>query len=72
MHKLSVLAGHCDAVGRDINEIEISNELRDKSVEDADSMREQGITLFTLGITGPEYDLTAAKQWLAWRDAQNG
>lgn len=72
VHKLSVLAGHCEAVGRDINEIEISNELRDKSVEDADSMREQGITLFTLGITGPEYDLTAAKQWLAWRDSQNG
>ncbi|GHD78714.1 putative F420-dependent oxidoreductase [Salinibacterium amurskyense] len=72
VHKLSVLAGHCETVGRDINEIEISNELRDKSVEDADSMREQGITLFTLGITGPEYDLTAAKQWLAWRDSQNG
>jgi len=72
VHKLSVLAGHCESVGRDINEIEISNELRDKSVEDADSMREQGITLFTLGITGPEYDLTAAKQWLAWRDSQNG
>ncbi|MEV8253580.1 LLM class F420-dependent oxidoreductase [Rhodoglobus sp. NPDC076762] len=71
VHKLSVLAGHCETVGRDINEIEISNELRDKSVEDADSMREQGITLFTLGITGPEYDLTAAKQWLAWRDSQN-
>ncbi|MGJ8722108.1 MAG: LLM class F420-dependent oxidoreductase, partial [Salinibacterium amurskyense] len=72
VHKLSVLTGHCETVGRDINEIEISNELRDKSVEDADSMREQGITLFTLGITGPEYDLTAAKQWLAWRDSQNG
>ncbi|QAV69840.1 LLM class F420-dependent oxidoreductase [Salinibacterium sp. UTAS2018] len=72
VHKLDVLAGHCDAVGRNINEIEISNELRNKSVEDADSMREQGITLFTLGVSGPEYDLTATKQWLAWRDAQNG
>ncbi|MBH0008920.1 LLM class F420-dependent oxidoreductase [Salinibacterium sp. SWN1162] len=72
VHKLEVLAGHCDAVGRNINEIEISNELRNKSVEDADSMREQGITLFTLGVSGPEYDLTATKQWLAWRDAQNG
>ena len=71
VHKLSVLAGHCEAVGRDINEIELSNELRDKSVEDADSMREQGITLFTLGITGPDYDLTTTKQWLSWRDSQN-
>ncbi|CAO1652592.1 LLM class F420-dependent oxidoreductase [Salinibacterium sp. NG22] len=72
VHKLEVLAGHCETVGRDINEIELSNELRDKSVEDADSMREQGITLFTLGITGPDYDLTTTKQWLAWRDSQNG
>ncbi|WP_341954267.1 LLM class F420-dependent oxidoreductase [Salinibacterium sp. TMP30] len=72
VHKMKVLAGHCETVGRDIKEIEISNELRDKSVEDADSMREQGITLFTLGITGPDYDLTNAKQWLAWRDSQNG
>jgi probable F420-dependent oxidoreductase len=72
VHKMKVLAGHCETAGRDINEIEISNELRDKSVEDADSMRAQGITLFTLGITGPDYDLTNAKRWLAWRDSQNG
>jgi len=72
VHKLKVLANHCETVGRDITEIELSNELTKKSVEDADGMREQGITLFTLGITGPEYDLTAAKQWLSWRDAQNG
>jgi probable F420-dependent oxidoreductase len=72
VHKLNVLAGHCETVGRDISEIELSNELRDKSVEDADSMREQGITLFTLGITGPDYDLTSTKQWLSWRDSQNG
>ncbi|MBH0053748.1 LLM class F420-dependent oxidoreductase [Salinibacterium sp. SWN139] len=72
VHKLEVLAGHCETVGRDINEIELSNELREKSVEDADSMREQGITLFTLGITGPDYDLTTTKQWLSWRDSQNG
>lgn len=71
VHKLGVLAAHCETVGRDISEIELSNELRDKSVEDADSMREQGITLFTLGITGPDYDLTSTKQWLSWRDSQN-
>ncbi|MBH0129464.1 LLM class F420-dependent oxidoreductase [Salinibacterium sp. NK8237] len=71
VHKMGVLAAHCETVGRDINEIEISNELRQKSVEDADGMREQGITLFTLGITGPDYDLTSTKQWLAWRDSQN-
>jgi probable F420-dependent oxidoreductase len=71
VHKLSVLAGHCETVGRDIKEIELSNELRDKTVAEADSMRAQDITLFTLGITGPDYDLTSTKQWLAWRDSQN-
>jgi probable F420-dependent oxidoreductase len=71
VHKLRVLASHCETVGRDISEIELSNELRDKSVEEADSMREQGITLFTLGITGPDYDLTSTKKWLAWRDSHN-
>lgn len=71
VHKMDVLAGHCETVGRNINEIEISNELRDKSVDEADSMRAQGITLFTLGITGPDYDLSSTKKWLAWRDSQN-
>jgi len=71
VHKLDVLGKHCEAVGRDINEIELSNELRDRNVEDAEGLLEQGITLFTLGITGPDYDLDNTKKWLKWRDAQN-
>ncbi|MEP6482619.1 MAG: LLM class F420-dependent oxidoreductase [Rhodoglobus sp.] len=70
--KLDILAEHCEAVGRDINEIEFSNEQRDKSLSTADELHEMGVTLFTLGISGPDYDLGPVKQWLAWRDAQNG
>ncbi|MDF1478709.1 LLM class F420-dependent oxidoreductase [Leifsonia sp. H3M29-4] len=70
-HKLDVLRGWCDEVGRDISEIEISNEQRAKDFVSADALRERGVTLFTVGISGPDYDLGIVKDWLAWRDAQN-
>ncbi len=69
--KLDILAEHGAAVGRDVSQIEISNELRNRDEAYADQLRELGVTLFTLGITGPEYDLEPVKRWLAWRDAQN-
>jgi len=69
--KLDILAEHCAAVGRDINEIEFSNEQRSGGLEVADQLRELGVSLFTVGISGPDYDLEIVKQWLAWRDAQN-
>ncbi len=70
--KLGILAEHGAAVGRDVSEIEISNELRNRTETDADALRAHGVTLFTLGISGPDYDFDAVKRWLAWRDAQNG
>jgi probable F420-dependent oxidoreductase len=70
--KLGILAEHGAAVGRDTSEIEISNELRGRDEADADAMVEAGVTLFTLGLSGPEYDLERAKRWLAWRDRANG
>ncbi|MBC7724336.1 MAG: LLM class F420-dependent oxidoreductase [Burkholderiaceae bacterium] len=70
-HKLGVLGSWCDEVGRDIGEIEISTELRGRSVDDADELYDRGTTLFTLGLSGPEYDLAPAVDWLAWRDSKN-
>lgn len=69
--KLGILSGWCDEVGRDMSEIEISTELRDKTIAEADDLYDRGTTLFTLGITGPDYDLAAASDWLAWRDSKN-
>ncbi len=69
--KLGILAEHCDAVGRDISEIELSHEQQKKTLDGADALREHGVTLFTLGINGPDYDLDIVKQWLTWRDEQN-
>jgi probable F420-dependent oxidoreductase len=69
--KLGILAEHCDAVGRDINEIEISTELRSRTEAEADEQLGLGVTMFTLGITGPDYDLAPVRNWIAWRDAAN-
>ena len=71
VHKLSVLAEHGRTVGRDTSEIEISTELRDRTVEDADEFFALGATLFTVGLSGPDYDLAGVRKWLAWRDAKN-
>ena len=29
-----------------------------------------GVSLFTIGLSGPDYDLGLVGQWVAWRDAQ--
>jgi alkanesulfonate monooxygenase SsuD/methylene tetrahydromethanopterin reductase-like flavin-dependent oxidoreductase (luciferase family) len=70
--KLGILAEHCETVGRDVNEIEISTELRGRTEADAAEQLELGVTTFTLGMSGPDYDLAPVKKWIAWRDAANG
>lgn len=70
--KLDILAAHGAEVGRDISQIEISNELRGRDATVADELHALGVTLFTLGISGPDHDLTTVKKWLAWRDSKNG
>jgi hypothetical protein len=29
-----------------------------------------GAGLFTVGVGGPDYDLTGLREWIAWRDSQ--
>lgn len=70
--KIAILADHCATEGRDIGEIEFSSEQRVKDLGVADELRERGVTLFTFGISGPDYELSGVKEWLAWRDSQNG
>ncbi|MCU1598500.1 MAG: flavin-dependent oxidoreductase, F420-dependent methylene-tetrahydromethanopterin reductase [Glaciihabitans sp.] len=70
--KLGILAEHGETVGRDVSEIEISTEIRMRTEAEADELRELGTTLFTLGISGPDYDLNAVRRWVKWRDAANG
>lgn len=73
-HKLDVLKRWGDEVGRDVSQITVSNELtrRHVDLDYADALYDAGVRLFTLGISGPDYDLSPVSQWLAWRDAKNG
>jgi probable F420-dependent oxidoreductase len=71
-HKSSVLDGHCADVGRDPSEIERSVGVNPTKIEIADDLRAAGATEFTIGLNGPEYDMGAVKEWLAWRDQVNG
>lgn len=69
--KLGVLAAHGADVGRDTSGIELSTEIRRRTQEEADELVGLGVTMFTLGLSGPEYDLGKLRDWLAWRDERN-
>ncbi|WP_433291320.1 LLM class F420-dependent oxidoreductase [Actinoplanes sp. CA-030573] len=70
--KTEILRGHCADVGRDPAEIEISAAVNGKPAEDGPALLDRGVTLFTVAAGGPDYDLSALRQWLAWRDEING
>ena len=70
-HKLEVLQGHCDAVGRDIGEIEISVENRDGDLETVQQLHALGATLITVGLTYPDSSFEPVEKMLAWRDSVN-
>jgi probable F420-dependent oxidoreductase len=70
-HKSGVLDDWCATEGRDPALIERSFGV-DKAPElVGPDLVAAGGTLFTIGLNGPNYDLTLVKQWLAWRDEQN-
>ena len=69
--KLGVLAGHCDVIGRDINEIEVSVDVAGGGVEAAKAAYAEGARLFTYGVGGPDFDFGPIHDLLAWRDEEN-
>jgi probable F420-dependent oxidoreductase len=73
--KAEVLDRWCAEVGRDPAEIERSVGVP-ATVADAAALGEEylavGITQFTIGLSGPDYDLSGVEPWLRWRDASNG
>jgi probable F420-dependent oxidoreductase len=58
-------------LGRDVSQIEISTELRGRTPDEADALHALGTTLFTIGLSGPDYDLAPVRDWLSWRDSKN-
>ena len=34
-------------------------------------LRSLGASLFTVGVSGPDYDLSELRDWIAWREGQD-
>jgi probable F420-dependent oxidoreductase len=69
-HKSEVLAAHCADAGRDPAEIERSVGTPDGDPADvAPPLIEAGVGLFTVGVGGPDYDLTKPPRSLDWRES---
>lgn len=69
-HKLGVLDQHCQDVGRDRGEIEVSVGAGGAPEGNGDRLLDLGARLFTVGVSGPDYDLSTLERWIAWRDRQ--
>ncbi|MFI2485950.1 LLM class F420-dependent oxidoreductase [Promicromonospora kroppenstedtii] len=68
--KSAILDEHGAAVGRDTaNLVERSVQAQGSPEETGEALVAAGATLFTVGVTGPDYDLSTAERWIAWRDS---
>jgi probable F420-dependent oxidoreductase len=68
-HKLGVLRGHCETVGRDFDEIEVSVGVQEVDLDLIAKLRDAGVGLITVGTGGPDYDLSKLQQLIAFRDS---
>src|SRR5579875_1988454 len=75
--KSDVLAQHCATVGREPADIERSTAVGGETGADANALTAEaealvslGVTLLTVGSTGPDYDLTSAEALCRWRDSR--
>ncbi len=73
--KVAVLDDWCAREGRDPGAIERSVSVGGPRPRDpADIgplLHGLGVRLFTMGISGPAYDMARVRDWVAWRDATN-
>ncbi len=69
--KHRVLEEWCATEGRDPDEIERSCGVRGEPGPSAERLHAAGTRLFTVGVSGPDYDLARLEPWLAWRDEKN-
>ncbi len=70
-HKNAVLDEWCATEGTDPAAIERSAGIDIGSIHLADDYAAAGVTQITVGLTGPEYDMSRLGAWLAWRDERN-
>jgi probable F420-dependent oxidoreductase len=67
--KTAILRKHCADVGRNPDEIEVSvGAPRSDPGHSGPALIEAGVTMFTVGLDGPDYDdLVPLKRWIDWR-----
>ena len=70
-HKNAVLDRWCGELGRDPGEIERSSGVSGPPDRTGDVLLDAGTTLFTVGVSGPRYDLGRVREWVAFRDERN-
>jgi probable F420-dependent oxidoreductase len=67
--KSDVLARHCAELGRDPAEIEKSVGVRGDPGKLGPQLVDAGVTIFTVGVSGPDYPLDGLQRWLDWRNS---
>jgi probable F420-dependent oxidoreductase len=70
-HRSKVLEGWCAEVGRNPAEIERSVGVNRPPTQVGPELLAAGASLFTIGISGPAYDLDLVRDWIEWRDHRN-
>jgi len=73
-HKHGVLDEWCGVEGRDPSEIERSTDVGEhrENVSYGDELLAVGSTFLTVGVDGPDYDMSWLDGWVQWRDRRNG
>lgn len=66
-HKNSVLDEWCTKEGTDASKIERSTGIETKDFDKADEYLAAGVTQFTVGLNGPDYDMGPVRELLEWR-----
>jgi probable F420-dependent oxidoreductase len=69
--KHQVLDRWCEQEGRDPAQIERSAGVSGPPETTGQDLLDAGTTMFTVGISGPSYDLGPVREWVAWRDQRN-
>ncbi len=71
-HKAEVLAGYCEAIGRDPGEIEHAWNVMGQPLDRVDAFRAAGVGQFIVSTSGPDFDLGPVRELVAWRDRVRG
>lgn len=66
LRKAGLLANYCEDRGR--NPATVEHSVPWSGADNAAELVADGVTLFTVGVSGPDYDLSTLTEAIAWRD----